>query len=98
MIQFDMSIVADAYGNWPREGILEGNRFSLGSYYSCMELEANVSKGQNFLGKYAHLVTILGTSDTTNTTTVARNAPLVPPFGPLVGSPIVQVTTDCLTM
>jgi hypothetical protein len=46
--------VNDAYGNVPRDGMLEGSKYSLGHYHSC--LEVNV---QDFRGQYCSALAIM---------------------------------------
>ncbi len=31
--------VADSYGSWPWDAVTEGNRYSWGSHYSCLEVD-----------------------------------------------------------
>jgi len=45
--------VADAYGSVPREGMLEGNRVSLGHFNSCMEVE---DPNGSFSGSYCNVI------------------------------------------
>jgi len=81
-------LVADAYGSWPSEAVLEGNIYHLGSYSSCMEVNAN----DIFSGQYCFVtkkMTIIE-EDNEKRINLGESAdllpslvPLFPPFGAL---------------
>ena len=93
-------LVADAYGSWPIEGELEGNRYSLGSYYSCMELEVNPAPGEDFRGQYCHAVSFISGREILDGSNInakdrlllPRSHPLAPPFPDGLDDPLFQVS------
>ena len=45
--------VEDAYGTFPLSGKMEGSTYSLGNYYSCLEVK---SKEENINGRYCNIL------------------------------------------
>ncbi len=45
MMTHSLPAVSDSYGSWPRDGMQEGHRYSLGAYYSCLEVGGH---GENY--------------------------------------------------
>ena len=73
-------IVLDSYGTWPHEGLLEYSPFSLGSYYSCLEIGAD--DADELIGQYCsyRLRRVDGAKDVSAADDFGFVIPLEPPF------------------
>lgn len=75
----------DSYGKVPNDGELSGNFFHMGSYSSCLEVEAKtgLAKEFPFRGKYCNLLAIPGGE----VDQLGLVTPLLPPFDQFFNNP-----------
>ncbi len=84
--------VSDSFGSFPWDAMTEGSRVTLGSLYSCLEVESGPSSQNNeFRGQYCLVEPSLEAQGSSSPSSRGLLSPLLPPLADVTWSTPLQV-------